>query len=85
MSLRYYFKLVGVINDAERDIKFDPTRLSVGEVKDLLKKRYNLAPFLEVKIIHAGKTLVEDDIPWSRVVGDPPKKPITFMAVNPNR
>ncbi|MHA1732398.1 MAG: hypothetical protein ACTSU5_10660 [Promethearchaeota archaeon] len=85
MALRYYFRLIGVTTEAERDLKFDPTRHSVGEVKQLLKKRYNLAPFLEVKILHDGKALTEDEIPWSRVVGDPPKRPITIMAVNPHR
>ncbi|GAB4325538.1 MAG: hypothetical protein Kow0069_31590 [Promethearchaeota archaeon] len=78
---RYYFKLIGAFTgEPERDLLVE-TGTTVGEVKAALKKRYHLAPFLEVKVIHEGRTLTEDDKVWERVVGAPKKKPITFLAV----
>lgn len=80
---RYYFKLIGVLSGAERDILIEYED-SVGDVKEKLKKRYHLAPRLAVRILHEGRTL-DDEESWGSAIGSPPKRPITFMAVNPNR
>ncbi|MHA1339938.1 MAG: hypothetical protein ACTSRZ_13635 [Promethearchaeota archaeon] len=74
----YKFKLLGSIDERgfkEIDIGND-ANITVGEVKEIVKKAFHMAPSLKVSLIIEGKTLNEDHHIWSKVAIINPKKDI---------
>lgn len=52
-------------NGAKKDVVIDP-HLTVGAVKAILKKQFNIMPLLAINLVWNGKVL-PDSMPWGQL------------------
>ncbi len=77
------FKLMGVFGDAsERQILVD-SELSIEQIKVLVKKEFKLVPNAKITLLHNGKKIEDDTLPFIRVGIDPRKEKINVIVSNP--
>ena len=74
----YSFKLMGTLNEAgqkEIDISGDPN-LTVGAVKEKVRKSFKMPPSLKITLLVGGKTLRYNHHKWHKVVAINPSKDV---------
>lgn len=74
----YSFKLMGTLHESgqkEIDISGDPN-LTVGEVKEQVRKSFKMPPSIKITILVGGKTLQDNHHKWHKVVSINPRKEV---------